>query len=168
MANEITFGYRSGATLTYGAYQPDGSVRTAVGTSLPENGSTGYYIATDGSIQAGDIVIVKEGTDVVGWGEYQPGTTVINPDDCKADVGGLPTVEEIITALKASDGWLTDTGSGTLSFKQIITILTAWAGGKVTDAGGGVYNILDPEDDSTIIFTVIPSESSPYKDTNIG
>lgn len=168
MSNEITVGFYTGATLTYGAYQPDGTVRTAAGTPLTEVAGTGYYKASDASVAAGDIVIVKQDTVVVAYGEYQPESIVANPNDCKADVSGLPTVEEIITALKASDGWLTDTGSGTLSFKQIITILTAWAGGKVTDAGGGVYNILDPEDDSTIIFTVIPSESSPYKDTNIG
>ena len=74
MANEITFGYRISATLTYGAYQPDGTVRTAAGTGLTETdvGVSGYYIATDASITAGDFVIVKEGTLVVGQGQYQP------------------------------------------------------------------------------------------------
>ena len=61
MADEIKAVYESGKTLTYGAYQPDGTVRTAAGTSLPEVGTTGYYKATDGSIQAGDIVVLKEG-----------------------------------------------------------------------------------------------------------
>lgn len=72
MANEITFGFLVGKTLTYGAYEPDGSVRTAAATALPEIGATGYYTATDGSIVAGDVVIVKEGTVTVGWGEYRP------------------------------------------------------------------------------------------------
>jgi len=73
MANEITLGYRSGVlTLTYGVYDPDGSVVTAAGTALNEEGSTGYYHATNGDIAAGDIVIIKEGTDVVAWGEYLP------------------------------------------------------------------------------------------------
>ena len=72
MANEITFGFLTGKTLTYGAYEPDGSVRTAAATALPEIGATGYYTATNGSIVAGDIVIVKEGTLTVGWGEYRP------------------------------------------------------------------------------------------------
>ena len=72
MANEITFGFLTGKTLTYGAYEPDGSVRTAAATALPEIGATGYYTATNGSIVAGDVVIVKEGTITVGWGEYRP------------------------------------------------------------------------------------------------
>ena len=72
MADEITFGFKTGETLTYGAYQPDGSVRTAAATSLPEEGATGYYHTTDASIQAGDVVIVNDGTRNVGWGQYQP------------------------------------------------------------------------------------------------
>jgi len=72
MADEITFGWATGETLTYGAYQPDGTVRTAAATSLPEQGATGYYHATDANIQAGDVVIVHNGTTNVGWGQYQP------------------------------------------------------------------------------------------------
>ena len=72
MANEITFGYKSGETLTYGAYKTNGTVRTAAATSLPEIGTTGYYTVTDANIQTGDIVIVDDGTNKVGWGEYHP------------------------------------------------------------------------------------------------
>lgn len=76
MANEITFGYPTGKTLTYGAYQPSGTVRTAAGTSLTEVAGTGYYKADDGNISVNDIVVVKEGSNVVGWGEYQPEVNV--------------------------------------------------------------------------------------------
>lgn len=80
MANEIEFGYPTGKTLTYGAYQPDGTVRTSAGTSLPESpASSGYYHTTDGSIATGDMVIVKEGTDVVGVGIYHP-ETILSSD----------------------------------------------------------------------------------------
>ena len=72
MANEITFGFQTGRTLTYGAYEPDGSVRTAAATALPEIGATGYYTANDANVVAGDVVIVKEGTQTVGWGEERP------------------------------------------------------------------------------------------------
>jgi hypothetical protein len=82
MANEITMGYLSGHTLTYGVYQPDGTVRTAAGTPLPEIGTTGYYTATDANITAGDFVIVKEGATVVGQGQYKP---EINSTDIDAD-----------------------------------------------------------------------------------
>ena len=49
MANEIKFGYLSGTDLTYTAYKPDGTVRTA-STALPEVGTTGYYTANRHSI----------------------------------------------------------------------------------------------------------------------
>jgi len=56
-----------------------------------------------------------------------------------------------------------------MTFKQIIAVLTAWAAGKVEDDGSGNYNILDPEDDSTVIFKLTTvSETTPYKDTDIG
>ncbi len=77
MANEIQFpGFRIGATLTYEALQPDGTVRTAAGTSLPEITGTGYYKADDGNVIAGDGVVVKEGVSVVGGGIYLPEATV--------------------------------------------------------------------------------------------
>jgi len=105
MANEITLGYRSGATLTYGVYQPDGTVRTAAGTSLTEVGSTGYYKATDASILAGDIVIAKEGTTVVAYGEYLPEVSAseISDDiaDLSLDIAGVDTkVDLAITELQ--------------------------------------------------------------------
>jgi len=81
MANEIKLAFRSGATLTYGAYQPDGTVRTAAATSLPEISSTGYYTATDANIVAGDTVVVKESTSVVAGGVYE------------ITGGGMPTIK---------------------------------------------------------------------------
>ena len=72
MAFEIGFGYRSGATLTYGVYRPDGIARTAAGTSATEVAGTGYYYAHNASIQKGDTIIVKEGTSVVLSANYAP------------------------------------------------------------------------------------------------
>ena len=73
IADEITFGWLIDKTLTYGASAPDGTERTAEGTSLPQDGSIdGYYHATDANIVSGDVVIVKEGVVPVGWGQYNP------------------------------------------------------------------------------------------------
>lgn len=72
MADEIRFWYKTGETLTYGAYQPDGTVRTAAATALTEVAGTGYYKATDASVAAGDIIVVNDGTKNVGGGEYLP------------------------------------------------------------------------------------------------
>ena len=74
----------------------------------------------------------------------------------------------VVTALKEEDSWLTASGSGSMTFKQIIAVLTSWAAGKVVDSGvDGIYDILDPEDDSTIILKVTPSEITPFKDMTI-
>ena len=70
MAYEIGFGYTSGATLTYGAYRPEGSVRTAAGTSVVEVSSTGYYKQDDANVKDGDMVIVKDASGVVLWFRY--------------------------------------------------------------------------------------------------
>ena len=73
MADEITFGYSSGRTLTYGSYNADGTPSTAAGTALPEEGVTGYYHATDLAILSGDVVIVTDSVlGVVAWGEFAP------------------------------------------------------------------------------------------------
>lgn len=74
MANEITFGWKTGKTLVYGAQKPDGTFRTPAGTSLPEIGSTSYFTADDADILAGDFVIVKDNATgkEVGQGQYQP------------------------------------------------------------------------------------------------
>lgn len=80
MADEITYQYPTGHTLTYGVYTPAGVVRTAAGTALPETTGTGYYHATNASVVIGDQVVVKEGTIVVAGGEYRPGvdeTTIV-------------------------------------------------------------------------------------------
>ena len=71
MANEIQLTYRSGATLTFGAYQHDGTVRTAAATAVPEIGTTGYYTTDDGNILVGDSVSIKEGVNVVAGGLYE-------------------------------------------------------------------------------------------------
>jgi len=103
MANEITFGWKSGSTLTYGAYQPDGSVRTAAATALPEIGTTGYYTATDAAIIAGDFVIVKESTMVVGEGQYKPEVSVSGVTADLATIEGkIDTIDTVLDTVDSN------------------------------------------------------------------
>lgn len=72
MANEVSFGYATGKTLTYGVYTSAGSEKES-GSSLTETpASSGLYLGTPTDIDASDYVIVKEGTEVVGFGQYKP------------------------------------------------------------------------------------------------
>jgi len=72
MANEVTFGYPTGKTLTFGVYTSAGTERES-GTALTETpAGSGLYLGTPTTITTSDLVIIKEGTAVVGWGEYKP------------------------------------------------------------------------------------------------
>jgi hypothetical protein len=105
MANQINFGYVSGRTLTYGAYQPDGTVRTAAGTSLPEVSGTGYYTATDNNLVALDFVIVKEGSTIVGAGQYMPDVTASAVTTALVTIDtNVDTINTNVSSILATEG----------------------------------------------------------------
>ncbi len=116
MANEVKFGLRSGETLTFTPLQPDGSARGAADQSMTETGSTGYYKGTPSTVlKAGDVVIVDDGSNKVGFGEFQTGV------NCELIEG-----EDFTETLIGADGDTLETLSGQLdgltssSFKNTI------------------------------------------------
>jgi hypothetical protein len=111
MADEINLTYRSGATLTYGAFQPDGTVRTAAGTNLPEVGATGYYVASDSAVVVGDQIVVKEGVNIVAGGQYEIriptdiSTLQTTANTISTDVG---TTNALLSGILATGGRVND------------------------------------------------------------
>lgn len=70
MANEVTFGFATGKTLTFSVYDLDGTARETGGTMTETPASSGLYLGSPTTMLAGDLVVVKEGTKPVGWGEF--------------------------------------------------------------------------------------------------
>lgn len=97
MANEIGFGYRTGATLNGDSYQPDGTLRTHY-TSIPEIGTTGYYTVSDAALVALDTVIVKEGGIVIMQGQYEPPVTApVVSGDTTTIINNIATLQTTAT-----------------------------------------------------------------------
>jgi hypothetical protein len=161
------------SSLTCKVRKDDGNFASATNTPDEDAAVFGHYelelTATEMNANVVTVLVQKTG--------YRDFEHIIYPepkmvDDLKDEsmrgTDNAPAAADIITALKAEDDWLTDSGSGTMDFQTIVKVLTSWAAGKVVDSGvAGTYNVLDPEDDSTVIMTITPSETTPYKDTTI-
>lgn len=102
MANEIKLGYKTGQTLTYAVYNPDGTQVTAPGTSLPEIGATGYYTASNASIAAGDVCMISDANGVLFQGEYKPEISATVIDGKINTIDGL--IDALTTTLASVDG----------------------------------------------------------------
>lgn len=76
MVNEIKVVYPTGKTLDFSVYYDNGGTMTAreVDQALTEQpAGSGLYKGTPAAIEAGDIVIIEEGSDTVAAAEYRAG-----------------------------------------------------------------------------------------------
>ena len=108
MPNEMKWGWRTGKTLTYAAYQPDGTVRTA-STSLPEILATGYYTTDDALIQVGDVYVIKDPNGVIGFGIYETPSEALD-----SIVEGALTMKGVLRLLLARAAGKASGGQSTL------------------------------------------------------
>jgi len=79
MANEIKVIYLTGKSLTCKVYYDNSGVMTLrdnVGALTEEPVASLLYKGTSRFIQAGDIVVVLEGTTLIGGSEYRPYQTI--------------------------------------------------------------------------------------------
>ena len=70
MANEVNFGYPTGKTLKFSVYTSAGVARETATAMTETPATSGLYLGTPTAISMGNQVIIKEGTVVVGHGEY--------------------------------------------------------------------------------------------------
>ena len=79
-----------------------------------------------------------------------------------AAVVDAPTASAIVAALMADTGF---TAGGTWTYEKLCKVLAAWTVGKWQLKTGetGVYEVLDPDDEETVIMEITPAATTPYK-----
>lgn len=145
---KVNFRYLPGKTLNYTILPETGAAR-ATDISLPESpANSGRYIAEAAVLIAGDDVIIKEGSDVVGGGEF-PIELALETTVADADVDGSAT-DRVFTLTEGSsnDGEylymvlaLTDISGAVVASRRI----TAYIGltKKVTVDGAFQFPVAD-------------------------
>ena len=69
---QVNFGWQPDKTLVY-RWWSDETEETVSPVSLPEiDSSTGFYSVDIPNLQRGDVIVVYEGSAVVGFGECDP------------------------------------------------------------------------------------------------
>ena len=72
------------------------------------------------------------------------------------------TAADVINALKLATGF---TQGGTWTLAKLTKVLAAWSSGLWRDKAGvvGAYEVLDPDNGTTVIFEITPLEISPQR-----
>ena len=85
-----------------------------------------------------------------------------------AQITGLNNVSAaaVVTAIKAMTGI---TAGGNYTFAQLCKIISAMLAGKWQDKAGvsGTYQVLDPDNGTTVIMEITPAETTPQKTVSV-
>ena len=85
-----------------------------------------------------------------------------------AQISGLNNVSAaaVVTAIKAMTGI---TAGGNYTFAQLCKIISAMLAGKWQDKAGvsGTYQVLDPDNGTTVIMEITPAETTPQKTVSV-
>jgi len=79
-------------------------------------------------------------------------------------IEGSDATDQIAAAIKAMTGF---TAGGTWTYQEVIKLITAYILGTWRDKSGDptTQEILDAEDDATVILEIVAATTSPYKAT---
>lgn len=81
-------------------------------------------------------------------------------------INDVPTTSQITTAILAMTGITVD---GTWSFAKLMKVIAAFEAGIWRDKSGtpGVQEVLDPDDESTVVLEVTPKKTTPYRTVTV-
>ncbi len=98
MANEIKVVYVTGATLDFSVYFDNAGTLTAreVDQAMTEQpAGSGVYKGTPATIEQGDIIVIEEGSTIIGSAEYFPDVNLVEV------AGTTQTAGDIVTLINA-------------------------------------------------------------------
>lgn len=157
MSNELDITYaRSGATVKAIVSYFDGATLTQRGatTTLTQQSApfAHRYLGNFAGKQAGDKIEYFDDTE----------SNMIAIGNDQNDI----TAGDVVTALMADTGI---TQGGTWTFEKLLNVMAAaWSGKRqLKDGESNVFEFLDPDDETTVVFEMTASKTSPFFTFNV-
>ena len=164
--------------ITGNVYIDGGGANAIDDTNPSELGSTGIYVFDLTAAETnGDLIVVEAASTTAGvYIEPIIAYTIFDPAaDAVANVtltgtcttnSDLVTAAAVVTAIKAATGF---TEGGSWTFQKLVKVFTAMVSGKWQDKSGeaGTYEVLDPEDATTVILEIIPLATTPQRTVSV-
>lgn len=126
------------------------------------------YDAAPWDVETEDLVgVIDGGSSLVDADRYKPISITkrgLGLNAIMSDITSESTALSVamVTALMADTGI---TAGGTWTYEKIMKVMVAWMAGDWKDKSGvsGTYQIIDPDDGSTVILEITPGATSPQK-----